>query len=127
MLGARVFEDHSYDCKPGEDGFWKLLAKGEKIIDFDKFPCKICAKSFTKSTYLIIHERIHTGEKPYQCKICKKSFTFHAALQTHGRLHSGEKPYQCKTCDKKFAALSSLNYHVKRCFSLIQNIKKHSK
>ncbi|XP_039300266.1 zinc finger protein 791-like, partial [Nilaparvata lugens] len=33
--------------------------------------CKFCAKSFSQ-TYLNVHMRTHTKEKPYQCTVCTK-------------------------------------------------------
>ena len=34
--------------------------------DVDKFVCSYCPKAFCTNTRRLIHERIHTGEKPYQ-------------------------------------------------------------
>ena len=46
------------------------LESGKK--DNKGHSCKTCGKAFPSKSKLIIHERVHTGEKPYHCDICEK-------------------------------------------------------
>ncbi|NXI48586.1 ZN180 protein, partial [Galbula dea] len=55
--------------------------------------CSQCGKSFATRFYRLIHQRTHTGDKPYQCSQCGKRFTENSHLLRHQRTHTGEKPY----------------------------------
>ncbi|CAI9548909.1 unnamed protein product, partial [Staurois parvus] len=105
----------------------KGLSHGEKSF---QTTCSICDKAMERSIFT--HQKVHTGEKPYQCSECDKAFIkkfrhqrihtgekyqcsecdkIYQITSTHQRIHTGEKPYQCSECDKAFIKKSNFVRH----------------
>lgn len=69
--------------------------------------------SFTQSSSLSKHQRVHDKLKPYSCTFegCCKSFSQISNLIRHVKLHSGDRPFKCSECHKSFADKQNLKNH----------------
>ncbi len=56
------------------------------------YACQFCHKAFTQRDKMVVHTRLHTGERPYVCEICGKGFCESGNLKKHMRVHGKEPP-----------------------------------
>eukprot|EP00066_Takifugu_rubripes_P014995 XP_011604261.1 PREDICTED: zinc finger protein 574 [Takifugu rubripes] len=77
------------------------------------FPCQVCGKRFRQNTHLREHLRTHSGERPFCCEVCGKGFIQSMHLAEHRRTHTGERPHACPQCGKAFRTFSNLRNHKK--------------
>uniref|UniRef100_A0A3B4EDL3 C2H2-type domain-containing protein n=1 Tax=Pygocentrus nattereri TaxID=42514 RepID=A0A3B4EDL3_PYGNA len=112
------------DCSAAYDQQEELVRHIEKVhIDQRKgedFTCFWAGcirryKPFNARYKLLIHMRVHSGEKPNKCMFegCNKAFSRLENLKIHLRSHTGEKPYLCQHpgCQKAFSNSSDRAKH----------------
>ncbi|KAM7411279.1 hypothetical protein PAMA_021324 [Pampus argenteus] len=107
----------------------------------DSVQCPICDKSFKSKYYLKVHNRRHTGERPfsclkcgkryfrkenllihefrncattqtYTCQTCSSTFNGKEELRVHVISHTGDMPYKCSTCTEQFMYKKNLTCHM---------------
>ncbi|KAM4652203.1 uncharacterized protein O3C94_014559 [Discoglossus pictus] len=106
------------ECEESSNEVWgtrALINKAEEGPTPCKRPyvCGHCFKRFTHQSNLMVHQRIHTGDRSYRCQECGKHFSRRTSLMVHLRGHTGEMPYSCQQCGKSFRQQSNLLYHMK--------------
>ncbi|XP_031552954.1 zinc finger protein 37-like [Actinia tenebrosa] len=78
-----------------------------------KHICDECERSFTRSSTLVTHKRIHSGDKPFSCEVCGRAFRQPGNLSRHRLTHTTTKPYVCPHCNKAFNRASNLHTHMR--------------
>jgi uncharacterized Zn-finger protein len=55
--------------------------------------------------------------KTVACQYCNHKTAYRSAIIIHERIHTGEKPYECQFCDYRAAQNSILKNHAQRHFN----------
>ncbi|XP_041667962.1 zinc finger and BTB domain-containing protein 24 isoform X2 [Cheilinus undulatus] len=101
----KVGSDTAENKEPGKRGRKRKYPNTE-------YPCEECGKMFKNPLFLKVHQRTHTGEKPFRCPVCGKCFTQKHTMLVHQRMHTGEKPFVCTICSKALSTKNSLQEHM---------------
>ncbi|XP_067312202.1 zinc finger and BTB domain-containing protein 24 [Pseudorasbora parva] len=105
LKGYRLGDNLTERKEPGKRG------RKRKYPDTEA-RCDECGKVLKNHLFLKIHQRTHTGEKPFRCSVCGKGFTQKHTLLVHQRMHTGEKPFICTICSKALSTKHSLLEHM---------------
>ncbi|KAM5135229.1 sal-like protein 4 [Mantella aurantiaca] len=86
MAGDRVFGTTQFISPPNlSPGLTPLIVPPRRTAK--QHICPTCSKNFSSASALQIHERTHTGEKPFACTICGRAFTTKGNLKVHVGTH----------------------------------------
>ncbi|XP_037949908.1 zinc finger protein 260-like [Teleopsis dalmanni] len=89
------------------------IQKGSKHLKPGRiFACQYCDRVFPRPHEKVMHERIHTGEKPYECEVCGKTFRVGYSLTLHLRTHTNIRPFVCEICKKRYKSQATYSHHI---------------
>uniref|UniRef100_A0A8C5KRS4 Zinc finger and BTB domain-containing protein 48 n=1 Tax=Jaculus jaculus TaxID=51337 RepID=A0A8C5KRS4_JACJA len=77
--------------------------------------CPTCHKRFLSKYYLKVHNRKHTGEKPFECSKCGKCYFRKENLLEHEArncMNRSEQVFTCSVCQETFRRRMELRVHM---------------
>lgn len=64
--------------------------------------CPECGRRFAYRANFLLHQRVHSREKPFKCLWCEKYFYWKAGLIRHQMIHTKGRTFKCLECGKCF-------------------------
>lgn len=86
----------------------------QKHMNVLPYVCETCGKRTSTVAHLKSHEAIHTTVRNvFEC-YCGAKMRTELGFNLHQRIHTGERPYECEECGDKFLSASRRLDHIKR-------------
>nr|XP_033816335.1 zinc finger protein 182-like [Geotrypetes seraphini] len=115
LQNQRLNRERLFHSTANEERFseYSELTEEKKNQNHNSFQCTECDKCFTYKSQLVIHQKVHKGEKPSKCSVRNNNFsqTFHVKnheltntreIQVYEMNLKGMKIFKCLICDKSF-------------------------
>ncbi|XP_075965661.1 uncharacterized protein LOC142969576 [Anarhichas minor] len=119
---AQQNTDYGDECKEAGSKV-SYIKKGAKTL----LKCGYCSQTFKFLSQFIIHQRIHTGERPFKCPECDKGFSKNSNLNLHLKTHKKSNIYQkCPFCKIKFSC-SEYSSHMKMHARMLDQDSENNK
>ncbi|ELW47088.1 Zinc finger protein 57 like protein [Tupaia chinensis] len=88
-----------------------VTGPGDRTPAGPPYSCHTCGRSFSRRSYLLSHQFVHSPTQTNACSQCGRLFRNPKALSYHRRMHLGERPFRCSLCDKTYCDASGLSRH----------------
>ncbi|XP_068624909.1 zinc finger protein 37-like [Battus philenor] len=108
-----ALEQHIENTHILETNEYTEIEKNLRSKNVKRFECRICGKNCASQAMMIMHERVHTNERPFPCQLCSLRFKTKTHLRTHQLTHTREKKFGCSVCMKFFALKGNLVVHLR--------------
>lgn len=61
--------------------------KGRRLSANSKLRCTVCNQNYSRKDNLRVHQRVHSGERPFKCRYCGQLFRWMGAFRIHENNH----------------------------------------
>lgn len=86
--------------------------RGRRTAPTSTHRCEVCNQYYSRRDNLRVHQRVHSGEMPYECRYCGQRFRWMGALRSHEANHARDGHSPRKDKDKtKDSSTTSASRH----------------